>query len=202
MTRDVRSKRTRLSREERRRQLLDTAKGIIGALGADALTLVSLAEAAGVSRPVVYDQFHTRSGLFIALYEEIAERQLGILRDRLANAKPAFRSIAKAASEAYMRCYATVGPEAFAIVAALKGDETMERFGRKLLRRYVNAYAEALRPYTRLSDDALVVRCTAIVGAAEALSSLMVEREIEEAQAETTLFSLITNWFGKKGSQA
>lgn len=200
MTRDVRTKRTRLSRRQRRRQLLDAAKGIIGAHGADALTLVSLAEAAGVSRPVVYDQFHTRSGLFIALYEEIAEQQFDILRNQLANAKPAFRSVVKAASEAYMRCYATVGPEAFAIVAALKGDETMERFGRELLRRYVNAYAEAFRPYTPLANEALVVRCAAIVGAAEALSSLMVGGEIEEAEAVITLFSLITSWFDREGA--
>ncbi|WP_035102370.1 TetR/AcrR family transcriptional regulator [Devosia sp. LC5] len=192
---DVKTKRTRLNRDQRRRQLLDVAKGMVGAHGADALTLVSLAETAGVSRPVVYDQFQTRSGLFIALYEEIAERQFGMLRDRLANAEPAFRSVAEAASEAYMRCYATVGPEAFAIVAALKGDEAMERFGSELLRRYIDAYAEAFRPYTRLPEEVLTVRCTAIVGAAEALSGVMVRSEIEEPEAVATLFSLIISWF-------
>lgn len=196
---DVKTKRTRLSRDQRRRQLLDTAKDLVGAQGADALTLVSLAETAGVSRPVVYDQFGTRSGLFIALYEEIAERQFGMLRDRLANAKPAFRSVAEAASAAYMRCYATVGPEAFAIVAALKGDDAMERFASDLLRRYVDAYAQAFRSYTRLPDDTLAVRCTAIVGAAEALSGVMLRGEIKEPEAVATLFSLITSWFDQEG---
>lgn len=184
----------RLSRQERRRQLLDVAKEIIGAQGSDALTLVSLAEAAKVSRPVVYDQFRTRSGLLIALYEEIAERQLGILRDRLAEAKPTFRSVAQAASEAYMRCYATAGPEAFAIVAALKGDEAMERFARELLRRYIDAYASAFRPYVQVQGETLTVRCTAIIGAAEAISGLMIEGKIEEPEAVVTLFSLITGW--------
>jgi AcrR family transcriptional regulator len=196
---DVKTKRTRLNRDQRRRQLLDAAKDMIGARGADALTLVSLAEAADVSRPVVYDQFQTRSGLFIALYEEIAERQLGMLRDRLANAEPAFRSVAEAASTAYMRCYATVGPEAFAIVAALQGDEAMERFASDLLRRYVDAYAQAFRSYTRLPDDTLTVHCTAIVGAAEALSGVMLRGEIDEHEAVTTLFSLITSWFDQDG---
>jgi AcrR family transcriptional regulator len=192
----VGTKRTRLSREQRRRQLLDAAKTIVGAHGADALTLVSLAEAAGVTRPVVYDQFGTRSGLFIALYTEIAERQLNVLRDRLADAKPTFLSVAEAASWAYMRCYATVGPEAFAIVAAMKGDEAMERFGRELLRRYVDAYVEAFRPYAQLDDATLTVRCAAIIGAAEALSGLMVGDEIEESEAVATLLSLIRSWFG------
>lgn len=198
---NVSMKRTRLSREDRRRQLLDTAKKVIGAQGADALTLVSLAETAGVSRPVVYDQFKTRSGLLIALYEEVAERQFGILGERLACAKPVFQSVAEAASAAYVRCYATVGPEAFAIVAALKGDEAMEQFFRKLLRRYVSAYVDAFRPYTSLNDPALEVRCTAIVGAAEALSNLMVEGDIGEAEAAATLLSLITSWFSEQGRE-
>lgn len=195
---DMRTKRTRLSRQQRRRQLLDLANGIVRTHGTDALTLVTLAETAGVSRPVVYDQFQTRSGLFITLYEEIAERQFSMLRDRLQDAEPAFRSVADAASEAYMRCYATVGPEAFAIVAALRGDEAMERFARDLLRRYVHAYAEAFHPYTRLRKEALVVRCTAIVGAAEALAGLMVQGEISEPEAVAALFSLITKWFGEE----
>jgi AcrR family transcriptional regulator len=197
MTNDV-TKRTRLSRPERRKQLLTIARVLISARGADGLTLVSLAESAGVTRPVVYDQFQTRSGLLIALYDQISERQFSILREQLASAKPAFCSIAEAASQAYMRCYATVGPEAFAIVAALKGDEEMDQFFHLLLRRYVNAYADALQPYTSLGRRELEVHCTAIVGAAEALSNLMVKGDIEEAEAATTLLSLITSWLGKR----
>jgi hypothetical protein len=44
------TKRTRLSRRQRRRLLLDVTKGIVGANGADALTIVLLAEAAGVTQ--------------------------------------------------------------------------------------------------------------------------------------------------------
>lgn len=51
---------TRLSKPARREQLLDTAMAIVRAHGTDSLTLLSLAEAAGVSRPVVYDHFGTR----------------------------------------------------------------------------------------------------------------------------------------------
>ena len=100
------------------------------------------------------------------------------------------------ATAAYMRCYATVGPEAFAIVAALQGDEDMEHFASNLLRRYVDAYAQAFRPYVEAPMDVLTIRCTAIVGAAEALSGVMLRNEIEEREAVSTLFSLITSWFG------
>ena len=55
----------RLPREARRRQLLEAALGIVRAEGADKLTLGYLAERAGVSKPVVYDHFATRSLLLI-----------------------------------------------------------------------------------------------------------------------------------------
>lgn len=194
---ETRTKRIRLDRAQRRRQLLDTAKSIVGTHGADALTLVSLAEAAGVTRPVVYDHFPTRSNLLIALYDEIAEHQLSILGAQLARASPTFESVAEAASRAYMRCYATVGPEAFAIVAALRGDEVMDEYVRTLLRRYVDAYVDAFRPHTRLNGHALEVRCTAIIGAAEALSGLMLESRVDETEAAETLHSLISDWLGE-----
>jgi AcrR family transcriptional regulator len=155
---------------------------------------VSLAEAAGVTRPVVYDHFQTRAGLLIALYDEIAARQLAILSEQLSGAEPQFDVIAEAASRAYMRCYATVGPEAFAIVAALRGDTAMDQYVRTLLRRYVDAYVDAFRPHTNLDDHGLKVRCTAIVGAAEALSNLMLDGAIDEPEAAEALFSLIINW--------
>ncbi|MDT0267243.1 helix-turn-helix domain-containing protein [Streptomyces sp. DSM 44915] len=39
--------------------------------GADGLTLVTLAEEAGVSRPITYDHFGTRPGLLLALYRRL-----------------------------------------------------------------------------------------------------------------------------------
>ncbi|MFC7557085.1 TetR/AcrR family transcriptional regulator [Pseudoroseomonas wenyumeiae] len=55
----------RFSKAERRRQLLDTALLIVREEGADRLTLGHLAARAGVSKPVAYDHFGTRSGLLI-----------------------------------------------------------------------------------------------------------------------------------------
>lgn len=198
---EARIKRVRLNRAQRRRQLLDTAKSVLGSRGADALTLVSLAEAAGVTRPVVYDQFQTRSNLLIALYDEIAEQQLTVLGTQLSRASSTFESVAEAASRAYMRCYATVGPEAFAIVAALRGDEVMDEYVRTLLRRYIDAYIDAFRPHAGLEDHVLEVRCTAIIGAAEALSGLMLDGRIDEPEAAETLHSLIIDWLSRDRPQ-
>ena len=71
--------RRRLSREDRQRQLLDVAWQLVRAEGTDALTLGRLAEHAGVTKPVVYDHFSTRSGLLAALYQDFDARQTALM---------------------------------------------------------------------------------------------------------------------------
>jgi AcrR family transcriptional regulator len=56
-----------LRAEDRRRQLLDTAARIAGRDGLEGLTIVGLANAAGVSRQLVYDHFSDLSSLVAAM---------------------------------------------------------------------------------------------------------------------------------------
>jgi AcrR family transcriptional regulator len=53
---------------EQRRQLLDVAWQLVREEGTEGLSLGRLAEQAGVTKPVVYDHFETRTGLLVALY--------------------------------------------------------------------------------------------------------------------------------------
>ena len=64
------SKRTRLSPEERRMQLLDSAKAIILAKGLSSFTMDALAREAGVSNPLVYKYFGDKDGLIDAVLRE------------------------------------------------------------------------------------------------------------------------------------
>src|SRR5262245_12468652 len=64
----------RLDKEARRRQLLDTALAIVREEGTQALTLGRLAERAGVTKPIAYEHFGTRSGLLIALFRDYDAR--------------------------------------------------------------------------------------------------------------------------------
>ena len=67
-------KRTRMSGEERREQILDVAHQIIDAEGFHAATPNRIAEAAGVTRPVLYQQFGDLAALFVALIDRESER--------------------------------------------------------------------------------------------------------------------------------
>src|SRR5688500_5317424 len=101
----------RLSKPQRREQLLAAAMAIVRDEGADALTLGALAERAGVSKPVVYEHFGTRAGLLIALYRLIDERQVKVFEAALERAPRRLTEIARLMSDAYMQCYESAGPE-------------------------------------------------------------------------------------------
>src|SRR5918998_1578996 len=59
----------RLAPEERQRQLLDAALEVVATEGFDAVTVEAVARRAGVTRPVVYDQFGDLDGLLVALID-------------------------------------------------------------------------------------------------------------------------------------
>ncbi|RYZ05153.1 MAG: TetR/AcrR family transcriptional regulator [Myxococcales bacterium] len=184
----------RLSKAERRQQLLDVARSIVRGEGTDALSLVSLAERANVTRPVTYEHFKTRPGLLIALARHIDDRQVELFREALAKAPPRLTEVARAASSTYMRCVTQVGREWHAISAALQGDAEMDAVQHELLERYADMYCEVLAPCTKVPRRELKKRCVAIIGAAEALAREMLLGRLEEEVAATTLRSLIVSW--------
>ena len=190
---------SRLPKAERRTQLLETAQQIVREEGTDALTLGRLAERAGVSKPITYNHFETRSGLLVALAREVDDRSIATLHEALKRTRPRLPDVARVLGTAYMRCYSQNGPEWLAILAALKGDSAMESVQEELLDRYVTIYRTALAPLTELPPRELQRRCVAIIGAAEALGRDLSRGRLDEPAAAATLTSLIVAWLGKQG---
>jgi AcrR family transcriptional regulator len=181
---------TRLSKQARREQLLEVALGIVRAQGADGLTLVTLAEAAGVSRPIVYDHFVTRGGLLLALYRRLDERHRTAVTQALRTAAPTAGAIARVMSAAYFAC-ATDMPEFAAVSAALKGNPEMEAIQREMLDSYTSVMAAALAPHSSLPAEALRLRCVGVLGAAEAIAAELNRERTTAADAVTALTALI-----------
>ncbi|MFG3441517.1 TetR/AcrR family transcriptional regulator [Nonomuraea sp. NPDC047897] len=181
---------TRLSKQARREQLLDTASGIVRAHGADGLTLVTLAEAAGVSRPIAYDHFGTRAALLLALYRRLDERHRAAVAQALRTSAPTAGAIARVLSTAYFAC-ATDMPEFAALSAALKGSPEMEAVQHEMLADYTALIAAALAPHSALPAEALRLRCVGVLGAAEAIAAELNREETTTADAITALTDLI-----------
>jgi AcrR family transcriptional regulator len=72
----------RLPAPRRRRQLLDVALRVFAESGYHATSMNDLAEAAGVTKPVLYQHFRSKRALYLELLEDVGGR----LRDAIAKA--------------------------------------------------------------------------------------------------------------------
>ena len=61
--------RSRMSRAQRRSQLTDVGRSLFAIRGLDGTTIEEIAVAAGVSKPVIYEHFGSKEGL----YREVVE---------------------------------------------------------------------------------------------------------------------------------
>ncbi|MFC6979461.1 TetR/AcrR family transcriptional regulator [Microbulbifer taiwanensis] len=112
-----------MSHAARHEQLLQTALRIVREERADKLTLGYLASAAGVSKPVAYDHFGTRSDLLIELYRRIDTDRVNAFRDAMAQDERSIGETAGRLAEAYIRCASDTTDEFHTVGAALAGDE-------------------------------------------------------------------------------
>jgi AcrR family transcriptional regulator len=158
----------RLSKAQRRDQLIDTA-----------LTIVR----AGVSKPIAYDHFGSRAGLLIALYKSLDEKQSNALREALSAGERSLDEVVDVLASAYVHCAVDTGGEWHAIGAALAGSEEMSAVHQELIDGYVRLFAAVLTPYTALTASGLERRCIGFVGAGEALSAAMVRGQCTEEAA-------------------
>lgn len=186
----------RLSKAERRSQLLDTALSIVREEGADRLTLGHLAVRAGVSKPVVYDHFETRSVLLIELYRWIDTERVDAFRDAMTETARSLEETAQILASAYIQCAADHSDEFFAVGAALAGSEEKAAVFQELLDHCVQMFVSVLKPHATLPAAELESRCTGLVGAGEALAGALARGRYRQEEAIRAFVSLIKGALG------
>src|SRR5688572_6559018 len=92
--------RTRMSGPERREQLIEVARTVFAERGYVGASVEEIAERAEVSKPVVYEHFGGKDGL----YEEIIGREVGFLLERITGSLEAEgpREALEQAAEAFL----------------------------------------------------------------------------------------------------
>ncbi|VVN43214.1 TetR/AcrR family transcriptional regulator [Pseudomonas fluorescens] len=182
--------RRRMSREDRLRQLLDVAWQLVRKEGTDALTLGRLAELAGITKPVVYDHFTTRSGLLAALYQDFDTRQTALMDAALAHCDPTLASTARVIATSYVDCVLLQGNEIPGVIAALAGSPELEKIKREYEAIFLEKCQNVLSPYTT-AEGTRPAGLRAMLGAAEALSHAAANDEISAGQAQDELCEII-----------
>lgn len=182
----------RLSKADRRQQLLTTALDVIRTDGADSLTLGHLAARADVSKPVVYDHFGTRSGLLIELYRWIDTERIEAFRRTIASADKDRDETVASLADAYIRCASDLTGEFHIVGAALAGSAEMARVYTELLDQSVAMFVSVLKPFNQLTELAAIRLCVGLVGAGEALSAAIVRGKVSENDAIATFTEIIS----------
>jgi AcrR family transcriptional regulator len=111
MAQAIRSGRTRLNRSERREQIVAAAAEVFSGRDPATVTFEEIADAAGVSRALVYNYFGDRNGLLEAVYL----RAMGELGARVSRALATVgdrREVLRRAVEAHLD-YASADPAAY-----------------------------------------------------------------------------------------
>lgn len=178
----------RLNRQDRRRQLLDTATEIIATEGAAALTLVRLAERARVSRPVAYDHFTTREGLLLALYRDYDEQLSEAMRTARARAG-SLHQVATAVVTAYVDGLLAAGPECAEIKAALSGHPETRHFRHQSEQLYRDELRAAFRPFAPATPPVI----TGLFHALDGLATAAAEGRTTRAKAVTAAVTIVVS---------
>jgi AcrR family transcriptional regulator len=94
------AKRVRMTAQERREQLVGVARSVFAERGFEATSVEEIAERAGVSKPVVYQHFGGKEGI----YAVIVDREVRQLTDSLARCFDAIhpRLVAVGAADAFL----------------------------------------------------------------------------------------------------
>jgi AcrR family transcriptional regulator len=163
----------RLTATARREQILDVALEVFGRAGFHGASMNDVAEAAGVTKPVLYQHFDSKRELYRALLEEVGNRLLSAIAKATADA-PDGRSQTQRGFQAYFRWVAEDHDEFRLLYGG--GTRRDDEF-RGAIRHVTDEAANAIAPLIAVDIEPEHRRTIAhaLVGLAEGASRRLVE---------------------------
>jgi AcrR family transcriptional regulator len=163
----------RLTASARREQLLDVALEVFGRAGYHGASMNDVAEAAGVTKPVLYQHFDSKRELYRALLEEVGTRLLSAIAKATADA-PDGKSQTQRGFQAYFRWVAEDHDEFKLLYGG--GTRRDDEF-RDTIRHVTDEAADAIAPLIAVDIEPEHRRTIAhaLVGLAEGASRRLVE---------------------------
>jgi AcrR family transcriptional regulator len=159
----------RLPAVQRRRQLLDVSLEVFAERGFHAASMAEVAEAAGVTKPVLYQHFRSKRELYLELLDDVGQRLLEEVQKATAAAGGPHQQVA-AGFTAYFR-FVSDHESAFRLLFGGDGREADTEFA-DVVRRVEDAMADAIAVLidADIDDDHRRLLAYGVVGLAEATS--------------------------------
>jgi AcrR family transcriptional regulator len=164
----------RLTATARREQLLDVALGVFARSGYHDASMNDIAEAAGVTKPVLYQHFDSKRELYQALVDDVGSRLLTAIVSAAAEATEG-REQTERGFQAYFRW---VAEDHDAFMLLYGGSTRRDDEFAHALRQVTDGAAEAIAPLIAadIDDEHRLTLAHALVGLAEGASRRLVER--------------------------
>ncbi|MFL6239576.1 MAG: TetR/AcrR family transcriptional regulator [Actinomycetes bacterium] len=158
---------TRLPRSARRRQLLAAAQEVFVAQGYHAAAMDEIAEAAGVSKPVLYQHFPSKLDLYLALLDRHCDDLVARVRSALESTADNKQRVS-ATLAAYFGFVAGDG-EAFRLVfeSDLRNEGAVRERVERALRECADAIATTIAKDTGVAEDEARLLSVGLAGCAE-----------------------------------
>jgi AcrR family transcriptional regulator len=164
----------RLSATARREQILEVALEVLARSGYHGASMNDIAEAAGVTKPVLYQHFDSKRELYQALMDDVGTRLLSAIAKATADA-PDGKAQTERGFQAYFRWVAN-DHDAFTLLfgGGVRRDDEF----REAIRRITDDAASAIAPLIAVDIDPEARRtfAHALIGLAEGASRRLVER--------------------------
>ena len=168
----------RLPAEQRRSQLLEVAVEVFAARGFHATSMDEIAEAAGVTKPVLYQHFPSKRALYRELLDEVDEQLVARLVAATAGA-PTGRERVQCGFAAYFR-FVAEHRAAFRLLfgASVRNDAEFTLVAERAIDRIADLIAELIE--IEAPSEHRRVLAHAIVGMAEATSRRLATADAED----------------------
>ena len=175
----------RLTAAERRQQLFGVALGLFAERGYRATTMDDIAEAAGVTKPLVYQHFSSKRALYLELVDSVARELVLAIEEVTASAEGPRQQVERGFA-AYF--HVVVSHEAAFRLLFGRDDSLDEELG-EAPRRVEDAIAEAIDPLIAAGLDADHRRflAYAVVGMAEGASRYWLGARAAEGGGEASV---------------
>jgi AcrR family transcriptional regulator len=191
----------RMPADQRRQQLFDVARERFSQQGFHATSMDEIAEAAGVTKPVLYQHFPSKRALYVELLEDTGRQLLTVLADATGRAGSG-RERVELGFRAYFE-FAVGNRAAFRLLlgTSMRNDPEFARIVEEIL----DAASETISTLIEISatDNQRRTLAIALVGMAESVGRRALQDDSATVDAEE-LARWIAElaWFGLRGVRA
>jgi AcrR family transcriptional regulator len=157
----------RLPRDQRRIQLLDAASEVFASKGYHAAAMDDIADAAGVSKPVLYQHFPSKLDLYLALLDQSCYRLVEVVEDALASTDDNADRVIATVAAFYEFISSESGDFRFVFESDLTGEGAVQQRLSRVNDEISDAVAAVIAEDTSLPSQQAKLLAVSLVGIAQ-----------------------------------